>query len=61
LFIAKFNPEGPLPPEELNQRAEELRVSIKKHVEDTTAAILLDKMVDVVTHTYRTNLFMPDR
>ena len=61
LFIAKFDPKQPLSKEELNERIVALRTSIKKNVEDTTAAILLDKMMDVVDNTYRTNLFLPNR
>jgi len=61
LFIAKFDPKQPLSKEELKESEAALRLSIKKNVEDTTAAILLEKMVDVVAHTYRTNLFLQNR
>ena len=43
------------------KRAEELRADFRKSVEDTTTVILLDKMVEVVEATYRTNLFMTNR
>lgn len=59
--MAKFNPEKPLPAEEVGKRAAELRASIRQNVEDTTTVVLLDKMLDAVEGTYRTNLYMPDR
>lgn len=59
--MAKFNPERPLAVEEVGKRAAELRASIRQNVEDTTTVVLLDKMLDAVEGTFRTNLYMPDR
>jgi glutamate dehydrogenase len=46
---------------QFTKRAAELRADVHKSVEDTTTAVLLDKMLDAVDATYRTNLFMPNR
>lgn len=46
---------------QVKQRSEELKAEIRTSVEDTTTVILLEKMVDVIDATYRTNLFMPNR
>lgn len=42
-------------------RASALRADVRQSVEDSTTLVLLDKMVDVVESTYRTNLYMPNR
>jgi glutamate dehydrogenase len=57
----KFNPESPLPLEEVTKRAADLRASIRQNVEDTTTVVLLDKMLEAVEGTFRTNLYMRDR
>ncbi len=59
--MQKFNPESPLAAEAVAKQAAELRASIRQNVEDTTTVVLLDKMLDSVEGTYRTNLYMPDR
>lgn len=61
LFADKFNPTNPLPLEEVTKRATALRAGIRQSVEDSTTVVLLDKMLEVVEGTYRTNLYMPDR
>jgi len=61
LFIDRFDPDSPLGEEEFQQRSEQIRQKIRKHVVDRNAYELLNKMVDVVHHTLRTNLFMEDR
>ncbi len=61
LFMAKFDPAQPLATEEVGRRATEMRAAIRQCVEDTTTVVLLDKMLEVVESTYRTNLYMPDR
>jgi len=61
LFLDRFNPQNPLPDAEFQSRCGEIRDAIESDVEDTIASTLLNKMVDIVGHTYKTNVFMPDR
>lgn len=61
LFMEKFNPANPLPSDEVVNRVKALRAEIRQSVEDSTTVVLLDKMLEVVEGTYRTNFYMPDR
>ena len=42
-------------------RSEELRSKIDRDVEDSSASELLNKMIDIVHHTLRTNIYLYDR
>ena len=61
LFIDRFDPTDPLSDSDMESRAEAIRKKIEKHVVDRQAHELLNKMVDIVAHTLRTNMFMEDR
>lgn len=62
LFLDRFNPENPLASEEeLNQRIEAIKLGIKSDVEDTVTVGVLHKMIDIVTHTLKTNIYMENR
>jgi len=61
LFLDRFNPNEPMSDEELDARSEQLRKKIDGSVEDTTASELLNKMIDIVKHTLRTNIYLADR
>ncbi|KAL7501628.1 hypothetical protein ACHAWT_010644 [Skeletonema menzelii] len=61
LFLDRFNPKGPLSDEELEAKSKELLSIIDNEVEDTSAQALLTKMIDIVKHTLRTNIYMNNR
>jgi len=62
LFLERFNPASELmPDEDFNARCNELKKAIDAEVEDATALALLHKMIEVVAHTLKTNIFMEDR
>jgi glutamate dehydrogenase len=61
LFADRFNPKEPLSDMDFELRCLELRQIIDSDVEDTVATELLLKMIDIVAHTLKTNLYMPDR
>ena len=61
LFLARFNPKDPLSDVELAAQSEQLKQTIENDVEDTVAVELLYKMIDIVGHTLRTNIYMADR
>mmetsp|Transcript_37560 Transcript_37560/g.76812 ORF Transcript_37560/g.76812 Transcript_37560/m.76812 type:complete len:1078 (-) Transcript_37560:99-3332(-) len=61
LFLERFNPKGPLSDEELEAKSKELLSIIDNEVEDTSAQALLTKMIDIVKHTLRTNIYMNNR
>jgi glutamate dehydrogenase len=62
LFIDKFNPETEkYSMDAMIAKADVVRKRVNDNVQDGSANALLNKMVDVVLHTYRTNLFMENR
>ena len=61
LFLDRFRPENPLSDADFDQRQAEIRLAIETNVEDTVATEILFKMMDIVRHTMKTNVFMPDR
>ncbi|GMI37024.1 hypothetical protein TrRE_jg3318 [Triparma retinervis] len=61
-FIEKFDPKtGRMSTEAMAEREAHLRSMVESSVVDRSAITLLHKMVDVVQHTLRTNLFLEDR
>jgi len=58
LFLDRFNPEHPLSQEELNLHSERLRENMKGDIEDSIAVEILNKMIDIVHHTLRTNIYL---
>ena len=61
LFLDRFNPEHPLSNEELDKRVALLEEATANDVEDTVATKILYKMIDVVKHTLKTNVYLPNR
>ena len=62
LFLERFDPAtAPMPQEDFESRCEELRQAIDRDVEDTVATELLQKMIEAVSCTLKTNIFMEDR
>ena len=61
MFLDRFNPRNPLSDQDLEQRIAALRNAVANDVEDTVATKVLDKMIDVVKHTLKTNVYLPDR
>lgn len=61
LFMDRFNPKCPLSDSALEQRSQALKDIIDNEVEDTQAQALLMKMIDIVKHTLKTNLYMNNR
>jgi len=60
LFLARFDPDGPLSGQEFTSTADQLQTRIG-NVGDEVAHTLLLKMVDVVRRTLRTNFFVRNR
>mmetsp|Transcript_31975 Transcript_31975/g.72428 ORF Transcript_31975/g.72428 Transcript_31975/m.72428 type:complete len:1082 (-) Transcript_31975:111-3356(-) len=61
MFLDRFNPKCPLTCEELEERSRQLNEIIEAEVEDTPAQELLLKMIAIVKHTLKTNIYMNDR
>ncbi|CAN0334061.1 unnamed protein product, partial [Phaeothamnion confervicola] len=66
LFTQRFHPDPTrsLPrgaPESFERAATALKGQLRRDVECESALMLLERMLDAVSATYRTNLFMPDR
>lgn len=61
LFLERFDPNHPLSHDVLALRSEEIRERIDREVEDTTTGEILNKMIDIVKHTLRTNIYLYDR
>jgi glutamate dehydrogenase len=61
LFLDRFNPRRPLSDQDLTARFAELAKVIDTDVEDTIASGLLHKMMDVIKHTLKTNIYMQNR
>jgi glutamate dehydrogenase len=60
LFLDRFNPAccPPFDDTMLQTRTESLRESIENSIEDSMAVELLNKMIDIVHHTLRTNIYL---
>jgi glutamate dehydrogenase len=61
LFLERFNPKEPLTDQELEEQSNELRAIIDNEVEDTPAQEMLLKMIDIIKHTLKTNIYMNNR
>jgi glutamate dehydrogenase len=63
LFLARFHPDHPLSLEDPTflSQMQDVRTSIQSDVEDSTVSDVLYKMIDIVTHTLKTNVYMQDR
>ena len=61
LFLDRFNPASPLSNEELHSRSNDLLTKIRNDTEDTIDAELFEKMIDIVKHTLKTNIYLDDR
>jgi len=61
LFLARFNPAGPMGDAEFGAACRTIQESIASDVEDTMASALLNKMITIVSHTLKTNIYMPHR
>lgn len=61
LFLDRFRPANPLSEQDFEQRCEAISKAIDSDVEDSVATEVLLKMVDMVKHTLKTNVYMPDR
>lgn len=61
LFLSRFNPIHPLSTKEFDATVHGIRGKIESDVEDRIAQELLMKMIEVVQHTLKTNVYMPDR
>jgi len=62
LFLERFDPShSQLSDDAFRSRTESLRDSIENSIEDSIAVELLNKMIDIVHHTLRTNIYLEDR
>ncbi len=61
LFLDRFHPFHALGDDEFEEKRGELISKISTDVEDTVAKDLLLKMVDVVSHTLKTNIYLENR
>ena len=61
LFLDRFDPKNPMVDTEFEAKCDEIRRAIDTDVEDTIAIELLLKMIDIVGHTLKTNVYMTDR
>lgn len=61
LFLHRFCPDKSLSEVEFQDQSSELRDAISGDIEDTFVSELLHKMLDIVSHTLRTNIYMTDR
>lgn len=62
LFLERFHPVHPLTSEqEFQQRKHELIQNIQSDLEDTITIGLLSKMMDILSHTLKTNIYMENR
>ena len=62
LFLERFNPQDPLTDEAMfRQRMDDLHHSIQSDLEDTVTIGILSKMMEIVSHTLKTNIYMENR
>lgn len=60
LFLQKFDPQGPLTPEQFESKSANMRTRLSS-LTNEPARVLMQKMVDAVEMTLRTNFFYPGR
>jgi len=61
LFLEKFEPSNPILPEAFSTKFKDISSEIQQGVEDKVEKQLLLKMLDIVDHTLKTNIYLPDR
>ena len=61
LFLDRFNPRRPFTDFNFDERVGVLRDNIQAEVEDSLAVACLLKMIDIVKHTLKTNVYLPNR
>jgi glutamate dehydrogenase len=62
LFLERFDPENPLKDETTFQaRLDEIKAGIDTDVEESSVSDVLYKMMEVVKHTLKTNVYMENR
>ena len=61
LFLDRFHPENPLTDDEYQARSSEIDRDIDKMVDLEDARIVLRRMIDAITATLRTNVYLEDR
>jgi glutamate dehydrogenase len=61
LFLERFNPSSPLQNEAFEERYSLLLSQIKDNVDDAGTQELLKKMLEIVRHTLRTNIYLENR
>ena len=61
LFLIKFNPNDPPDQDILQEKNDEIISKISEEVEDTVAKELLLKMVEIIKHALRTNVYIENR
>jgi glutamate dehydrogenase len=62
LFLERFNPENPLKDETaFAERRRDIQAAIESDVEDSVTTGILNKMLDIVSHTLKTNIYMQNR
>lgn len=61
LFLDKFNPDKIVERSTIEENCSKIAATICDEVEDTVAKELLLKMVDIVNHTLKTNVYVENR
>jgi glutamate dehydrogenase len=61
LFVQRFDPEQPLPDDEYQRRADQLRRELEEKVEDDVAGAVLGTMLQAINGTLKTNHFVTGR
>ena len=61
LFCKRFDPEGPLDDVSFEAECDRIKEDIRKNVENEDSIHLLEKMVQAVACTLRTNVYVPNR
>lgn len=61
LFIDRFNPDQPLDEVSYESRAQNIRAEINSEVDLEDARMLLERMLDALEATLRTNVFLEER
>jgi len=61
IFLDRFNPTNPLDDLEYESRCRNIREAIENDVEDRVTTELLLKMLDIIDHTLKTNIYMENR
>jgi len=61
LFLEKFEPSNPISSEAFSTKFKDISSEIQQGIEDKVEKQLLLKMLDIVDHTLKTNVYLPDR